>query len=151
MTNHIEKISIDAHSLIRSEKNKNARERAVTDLLESNSFNLVSGQGPFSLDIEIADNKFQMAVNANGNLVENIAIPLTPLRRVIKDYHIICENYNDVVKISDPRRIEAIDMGRRGVHNEGAEILEELFKNKVKMDFETVRKLFSLIYVLQIK
>ncbi|MCE3232395.1 MAG: hypothetical protein K0R98_652 [Rickettsiaceae bacterium] len=151
MKNRIEKISIDANSLIRSEKNKNARERAVTDLLENNSFSIESDNGPFSLNIEIADNKFQMAVNANNKLVENIAIPLTPLRRVIKDYHIICENYHEVVKISDPRRIEAIDMGRRGVHNEGAEILQELCKNKITMDFETIRKLFSLIYVLQIK
>jgi uncharacterized protein (UPF0262 family) len=151
MTNQIEKISIDSRSLIRSENNRHLRERAITDLLDSSSFGLENGTGPFSLDIEIANNKFLMAVNSNGALVENIAIPLTPLRKIIKDYHIICESYSDVVKISDPRRVEAIDMGRRGLHNEGAEILEELISDRVKMDFETVRKLFSLIYVLQIK
>ena len=149
--NQIEKISIDSRSLIRSENNKHARERAITDLLDSSSFGLASGTGPFSLDIEIADNKLLIAVNSNGSFLENIAIPLTPLRKIIKDYHIICESYSEVVKISDPRRVEAIDMGRRGLHNEGAEILEELLSDKVQVDFETVRKLFSLIYVLQIK
>jgi uncharacterized protein (UPF0262 family) len=151
MTNHIEKISIDERSLIRSENNKNARERAITDLLDSSSFGLTNGTGPFSLDIEIANNKLLMAVNSNGEFLENISIPLTPLRKTIKDYDIICESYYEVVKISDPRRVEAIDMGRRGLHNEGAEILEALLSGKVQMDFETIRKLFSLIYVLQIK
>jgi uncharacterized protein (UPF0262 family) len=151
MTNHIEKISIDERSLIRSDKNKHARERAVTDMLEGAKFNFTDTAKPLSLDIEISDNKFKMVVNSDGKLIDNIAIPLTPLRRVIKDYHIICESYNDVVKIADPRRVEAIDMGRRGVHNEGAEILEQLLENKIKADFETIRKLFSLIYVLQIK
>jgi uncharacterized protein (UPF0262 family) len=151
MNNHIEKISIDERSLMRSEQHKHARQRVLTDLLEHNSFALMHHEGPFTVSVEISDNKFLMEVGDGNNLLENILIPLTPLRKIIKDYEIICESYAEVVKISDPRRVEAIDMGRRGVHNEGAEILEELLCDKVKTDFETLRKLFSLIHVLQIK
>jgi uncharacterized protein (UPF0262 family) len=151
MDNRIEKISIDAKALIRSEKNKHLRERAITDILDGNNFQLSGGQGPFSLHFAIADNKFLMAINNGGELLYNLSLPLSPLRRVIKDYHIICESYYDAVKTADTRKVEAIDMGRRGVHNEGSEILEELLDDKITMDFETLRKLFSLIYVLQIK
>ena len=151
MTNYIAKISIDEKSLIRSEKNKNARERAVTDLLDTSNFELKSSSGPYFLHVSIVENKLAITVSADEGTIENIAIPLSPLRRVIKDYHIICESYYDAVKVADPRRVEAIDMGRRGVHNEGSEIIEDLIGDKVIMDFETLRKLFSLIYVLQIK
>jgi uncharacterized protein (UPF0262 family) len=151
MNNRIEKISIDAKALIRSEKNLHLRERAITDIIKSNEFGITGHEGPFSLHFEVADNKFLIAINKNEKLIDNIAFSLTPLRRIVKDYHIICESYYDAVKNADTRKVEAIDMGRRGVHNEGSEILEELLSDKVNVDFETLRKLFSLIYVLQIK
>lgn len=151
MNNRIEKISIDAKALIRSEKNLHLRERAITDIIDKNEFSITGHEGPFSLHFEVADNKFLIAINKNEKLIDNIAFSLTPLRRIVKDYHIICESYYDAVKNADTRKVEAIDMGRRGVHNEGSEILEELLSDKVNVDFETLRKLFSLIYVLQIK
>jgi len=151
MDNRIDKISIDAKSIIRSEKNQHLRERAITDILDGNEFGISDKKGPFSVHFEVANNKFHISVSNGDDLLEDISISLSPLRRVIKDYHIICESYYDAVKTADPRRTEAIDMGRRGVHNEGSEILEELLEDKIFMDFETLRKMFSLIYVLQIK
>jgi uncharacterized protein (UPF0262 family) len=151
MSNRIDYISIDANALIRSEKNRHLRERAITDILDENDFSYEKHDGPFKLHIEVVDNKLSIRINKNDSLLTNVFIPLSPLRRVIKDYHIICESYYDAMKIADSRKVEAIDMGRRGVHNEGAEILEKLIDSKIKMDFETLRKMFSLIYVLQIK
>lgn len=151
MTNRIDKISIDEKSLIRSEKNRNERERAITDLLDRNIFALQNSDGPFNINVEVADNKFMMSVSNENEFIDKIAISLASMRRIIKDYHVICESYYDAVSTADPRRIEAIDMGRRGVHNEGAELLQDLISEKITTDFETLRKLFSLIYVLQIK
>ena len=151
MKNNIDDITIDANALIRSEKNRHLRERAITDILDENDFSYDKHEGPFKLHIEVVDNKLSIVINKSDSFIENIFIPLSPLRRIIKDYHIICESYYDAMKNADSRKVEAIDMGRRGVHNEGSEILEELFDAKIKMDFETLRKMFSLIYVLQIK
>lgn len=151
MDNRIEKISIDAKALIRSERNLHLRERAITDILKGNEFAITGHQGPFALHFEVSDNKFLITINKGEKLIDNISFSLTPLRRIVKDYHIICESYYDAVKSADTRKVEAIDMGRRGVHNEGSEILENLLSDKVNVDFETLRKLFSLIYVLQIK
>ncbi|PIR37483.1 MAG: hypothetical protein COV35_10355 [Alphaproteobacteria bacterium CG11_big_fil_rev_8_21_14_0_20_39_49] len=149
--NRIEKISIDSKSIIRSEKNSHLRQRAITDILEENEFELKGHSGPYNLCVEIVSNKFVMNISNGDNKTENMSFSLSPLRSVIKDYHIICESYYDAVKTADPRRTEAIDMGRRGVHNEGSEILEGLLDERISVDFETLRKLFSLIYVLQIK
>jgi uncharacterized protein (UPF0262 family) len=151
MADKIEKISIDAKSLIRSEKNSHLRDRAITDILDGNEFSLTGYNGPFELGIEVLNNKFVMDIKSSGEVVDNISFSLSPLRGVVKDYHIICESYYDAVKTADPRKVEAIDMGRRGVHNEGSEILEDNLDDKIQTDFETLRKLFSLIYVLQIK
>ena len=149
--NRIEKISIDSKSIIRSEKNSHLRERAITDILDGNEFEVLGHCGPYNVDVEIASNKLVMNISSGEEVIDNISFSLSPLRSVIKDYHIICESYYDAVKTADPRKTEAIDMGRRGVHNEGSEILEELLDDKILMDFETLRKFFSLIYVLQIK
>ncbi len=149
--NPIRDIAIDAKSLIRSEKNRQARERAIADLINNNDFHCQGHSGPFNLYIEVVDNRFVMDVINDDKKVEKVSIPLTPLKKVIRDYHIICESYYDAVSAADSKKIEAIDMGRRGVHNEGSEILQDLISEKIKADFETVRKLFSLIYVLQIK
>jgi len=151
MTSKIANISIDAKSLVRSERNKNARDRAITDLLDDNKFQVGDYKGPFTVNLEVVDSKFFISIIGESEQVDTISIPISSLRRVIKDYHIICESYYDAIKTADSRRVEAIDMGRRGVHNEGAEILEEFLQDKITSDFETYRKLFALLYVLQIK
>lgn len=147
----IKEIFIDEKLLLHSSRNKNARDRAITDILDNNSFGLDEDNGPFSLNIEISQNKFVMKIYSGGEFLGESYIPLSPLKTIIKDYHIICESYFDAVKVADPRKVEAIDMGRRGVHDEGAGIIEDLLDKKISTDFETSRKLFSLIYVLQRK
>lgn len=151
--NYIAQISLDESVLIRGDNNKNERDRVITDLLENSSFLPIDSklQGPFSLKISIISNKIIICVEGACKELHIVEISLMPLRRVIKDYSIICESYFDAVKNSEPRKIEAIDMGRRGTHNEGAEILLEQLENKLDLDFETARKMFSLIYILQEK
>ena len=80
-----------------------------------------------------------------------IALSLTPFRRIIRDYFGVCESYFEAIKTASPAKIEAIDMGRRGLHNEGSEILCARLKDKVSLDFDTARRLFTLICVLHIR
>jgi uncharacterized protein (UPF0262 family) len=151
--NYIAKISLDENALIRGDNNKRERDSVITDLLESSSFSPVGTNlaGPFSLSISIINNKILVRMEGSCGNPALVEISIMPLKRMIKDYSIICESYFDAVKNSDPRKVEAIDMGRRGVHNEGAEILQRQLEGKLDMDFETARKLFSLIYLLQEK
>lgn len=149
--NQISEIFIDKKSLMRGDANKRDRERAITDIVKENNFRIAEREGPFIVNIEIANNKMLMATKSNCGNDNLLMLPLSPLRRIIKDYHIICESYFEAVNNSDPKKVEAIDMGRRGVHNEGAEIVNELLEDQVKICFETARKLFSLLYILQIK
>ena len=152
MVQKIESINIDQESILRSRSRTTERERFVSDLLDDNSFSMCSGcAGPFHLDIKISHNKFIISIRNNNDFVDEVHFSLTSLRNIIKDYNIICESYFEAVRNSDPRKIEAIDMGRRGVHDEGAQIVLDLLDDKINMDFETGRKLFSLIYILQVK
>ncbi len=151
--NYIEKISLDENALIRGENNKRDRDRIITDLLESSCLSPVASnlKGPFGLKISIVSNKIMICVEGSCGLFTDVEFSLAPLKRIIKDYSIICESYFDAVRDAEPRKIEAIDMGRRGAHNEGAEILQEQINSKLDVDFETARKIFTLIYLLQEK
>lgn len=149
MTDSIATIALDEKSLIRSDQFKGRRDRAITDLLEENSFAIEGERGPFDMSISIVENRILLRVTNDVRKSQDISLSLAPLRRVIKDYAIICESYFEAVKTANPRKIEAIDMGRRGVHNEGAEIVEELLGGQARVDFDTARKFFALIYVLQ--
>ena len=152
MASDISNIKLDERSLIRSEKNKNARDRAITDLIEESDFKIENLISPYTIDVKIIENKLRLHITPIKNeLPHLIEFSLSPFRRIVKDYHVICESYFDAINNSDPRKTEAIDMGRRGVHNEGAEIVEDMLSQKVNLDFETARKIFALIYVLQIK
>lgn len=150
---HIVKISIDENALVRGDHNKVERDRVITDLLESSSLAILKSDitGPFSLTISIVNNKIIIKIEGSCGNFDNVDISVMPSRKAIRDYSIICASYFDAVKNADPRKIEAIDMGRRGVHNEGAEILQQQLQAKLTLDFETARKLFSLIYLLQAK
>lgn len=151
--NYIAKISLDENALVRGNNNKRERDLIITDLLENSNFSPVGTDlfGPYSLTISIVSNKFFIAMEGSGGNNASVEISIMPLKRVIKDYSIICASYFDAVKNSEPRKVEAIDMGRRGVHNEGAEILQHQVSGKLDMDFETARKIFTLIYLLQEK
>lgn len=126
---------------------------AVIDLLESNTFIPVGHDGgPYRLRIEAVDGRLALHVAVDqGEHVVSHYLSLTPFRRLLKDYTRICESYYDAVRHSGPERLEAIDMGRRGVHNEAAELLKSRLSAKLKIDNDTARRLFTLIYVLLVR
>ena len=134
------------------------RKVAVFDILEENSFSLPvrSGlkllKGPYKLILGIREGRLAFDVRTSLNEPATlVALSLTPLRLVIKDYSQICEAYYDAVKTLPPAQIEAIDMGRRGIHDEGGRLLQERLENKIILDKLTARRLFTLICVLHFK
>lgn len=130
-------------------------ERAVAmfDLLEENDFALVAGEpGPYKLHIAIFEQRLVFGVHStDGRKLRDFVLSLTPFRKVVKDYFLVCESYYAAIKKLGPSQIEALDMGRRGLHNEGSELLMERLKHKVEMDVDTARRLFTLMCVLHWK
>ncbi|WP_112323898.1 UPF0262 family protein [Oceanibium sediminis] len=134
------------------------RRVAIFDLLEDNSFSVPAREGqaapvgPYGLDLSIEEGRLVFAVRTEaGEPVRAFHLSLGPFRQVVRDYFQICEAYFDAVKKLPASQIEAIDMGRRGIHNEGARILTERLEGKVETDHDTARRLFTLICVLQAK
>jgi uncharacterized protein (UPF0262 family) len=124
---------------------------AIFDLIEENSFRPVNdeGAGPYRLKISLIDSRLIFAITReNGDDVVTHILSLTPLRKVVKDYFMICESYYDAIRSSSPSKIEAIDMGRRGLHNEGSQALMDRLSGKIELDFDTARRLFTLVCVL---
>ena len=149
-------ITLDQKSLLkRSPQVEHERKVAILDLLAFNRFALCGENphpGPFKLVLSLQDNRrliFAMSDEADQPL-ENIQLSLLPFRRIVKDYFTLCESYFDALKTMTAGQIETIDMARRGMHNEGAEILTGLLEGKVALDKQTSRRLFTLIAVLHI-
>ena len=127
------------------------RRVAVFDLLEDNEFSVPGKdtEGPFNLALAIRDKRLVFEIGTeSGESVAEFHLSLGPFRQVVKDYFQICESYFEAVKRLPPSQIEAIDMARRGIHNEGARVLQERLEDKVAMDYDTARRLFTLICVL---
>ena len=128
-------------------------ERAVAlfDLLEENDFALVGTPGPYRLRIGVFEQRLVFDVrDADDNKLRDIVLSLTPFRKVVKDYFLVCESYYAAIKKLSPSQIEALDMGRRGLHNEGSELLRERLDGKIEIDLDTARRLFTLICALHI-
>jgi uncharacterized protein (UPF0262 family) len=124
---------------------------AIFDLIEENSFCPVSdqGAGPYKLRLSLMEARLVFAISReNGEEVVTHILSLTPFRRIVKDYFLICESYYDAIRSSTPSHIEAIDMGRRGLHNEGSQTLMDRLSGKIDIDFNTARRLFTLVCVL---
>ncbi len=131
------------------------RKVAIFDLLEDNSFALPAREdrtvpaGPFNLLLAIRERRLVFDLTSeNGDKAAEFHLSLGPFRQVVKDYFQICESYFDAVKKMPPSQIEAIDMARRGIHNEGARVLQERLEGKAEVDIDTARRLFTLICVL---
>ncbi len=127
-------------------------ERAVAayDLVEQNSFRpLGQPPGPYALTLSLVEKRlvFDVRTAAGEPLVTHV-LSLTPFRKIVKDYFLICESYHAAIRTGSPSRIEAIDMGRRGIHNEGSELLRERLAGKIEIDFDTARRLFTLVCAL---
>ncbi len=123
---------------------------AIFDLIEENSFAPVGHSGgPYRLNLSLMDSKLVLGIRTEaGEEVATHILSLTPFRRTIKDYFMICESYYEAIRSATPSRIEAIDMGRRGIHNEGSQTLMDRLKGKIEIDFDTARRLFTLVCVL---
>jgi len=126
------------------------RDVAIFDLLEANSFALTEGQtGPYRLTLSIAGKKLVFDVRDEYETpLTDFTLSLTPFKRIVKDYFLVCESYFEAIRTAPPSRIEAIDMARRGLHDEGSELLVTRLEGKVKLDFDTARRLFTLICAL---
>ena len=154
-TQRIAAITLDERLVVRrSPEIEHERAVAVFDLIEQNSFDPASGQqGPFNVRLGLRDGRVLVMdiADTTGQPLEAVTLPLMPLRSIIKDYFTVCESYFQAIKTATPSRIEAIDMGRRGLHDEGSELLRERLADKVAIDKETARRLFTLICVLHIR
>lgn len=153
-TGRLVRIDLDEHSVSRRSAEVD-RERAIAvfDLLEENEFQPAIEQcGPYHLHLAIEENRlvFDIKDTTDAPLYKFI-LSLSPFRRIVKEYFDICESYYQAIKSASPSQIEAIDMGRRGLHNEGSEILRERLDGKVTVDFNTARRLFTLICALYFK
>jgi uncharacterized protein (UPF0262 family) len=125
------------------------REVAIVDLLERNQFRPEGADtGPYALRLMCLDNRLGMEVTGPGYDHTHV-LSLTPFRGLIKDYQLICNSYYEAMREASPTQIEALDMGRRGLHNEAAELLRERLKGKIATDLDTARRLFTLICALR--
>ena len=126
------------------------RKVAIYDLLESNKFS-VEGKdsGPYALNLAIDGTRLVFNVtDKTGETCAIIGLALSPLRRIVKDYYGICESYYQAIRTASPSQIETIDMARRGLHNEGSQTLMDRLEGKIEVDFDTARRLFTLVCVL---
>jgi uncharacterized protein (UPF0262 family) len=147
-------ITLDEASLGRGTPDQeHERAIAVYDLIEVNSFAIPErDHGPYKLSISLVERKLCLDVKNEADLpIITHFLSLTPFKRVIKDYEMICESYYEAIRTSSPAQIEAIDMGRRGLHDEAAEILKERLNGKLEVDHDTARRLFTLIFALHWK
>ncbi|HLL58481.1 MAG TPA: UPF0262 family protein [Allosphingosinicella sp.] len=146
-------IELDDRSIIRRNDDvEQERKIAIFDLLEANHFDPAGHEGPFRILLRVEDNRLAIDLRDEaGTPLDTIRLGLARFRRLIRDYFAICDSYYKAVRSDTHHRIEAVDMARRAVHNEAAELLNECLEGKIAMDFDTARRLFTLICVLHIK
>ncbi len=147
-------VTLDEESIGRSGPDvEHERAVAIYDLLEENVFEPEGRAGGlYALHLGIAENRLAFDIRTvDGAPVMVHMLSLTPFRRIVKDYFLVCESYYQAIRTASPRQIEAIDMGRRGLHDEGSRLLMERLRSKVRVDFGTARRLFTLICVLHWK
>ena len=144
-------VVLDAASIERGTPDQeHERLTAIYDLVEENEFALPDGRdGPFALHIGMMNGRLVFDIRSEaGQHIITHGLSLSPFRRVIKDYFMICESYYEAIRTATAEQIEAIDMGRRGIHNEAAEIVIERLQDKVTIDFQTARRIFTLLAAL---
>ena len=147
-------ITLDEHTVVRRSPDiEHERAVAIFDLLEENRFAPASKlNGPFHLHLAIEENRLSMEVQSPANGAhETIVLPLAPFRGIVRDYFMICESYYQAIRRSSLAQIEAIDVGRRSLHDEGSTLLMERLADKVVVDHDTARRLFTLICVLHLR
>ena len=150
----LDRITLDTHGIVRlSPRVEHERRVAVHDLIEDNVF-VPKGafNGPYHLILGIAEGRLRFEVeDEDENPVADFSLSQASFKAIIRDYFIVCDSYYEAIKASSPSKIEAIDMGRRGLHNDGAQILREKIAKYADIDEDTARRLFTLICVLNIR
>lgn len=149
--NRLVAVEIDEETLAASGPDaEHERRIAIFDLIEANSFEVIEHDGgPYVLHLSMQERRLALDVRLEDSTpVRIFGLSLTPFRGVIRDYFMICESYYDAIRNSTPHQIEAIDMARRGIHNEGSELVAARLEGKVTVDFDTARRLFTLICAL---
>ncbi len=147
-------IVLDEHTVVRRNPDiEHERAVAIYDLLEENFFSPgCAWDGPYEVTLAIQENRLIFDIRGeDGTEYTRVPLPMAPFRRIVKDYFTVCESYFTAIKTASPSQIEAIDMGRRGLHNEGSELLKDRLEGKIEMDFPTSRRLFTLLCVLHFK
>ena len=146
-------IELDERTIIRrSEDIEREKKVAILDLLEENYFRPAGHDGPFRILLRIEEGRLAVELkDEEGAPLDTIRLGLARFKRPVRDYFAICESYFKAVRSDAPHGLETIDMARRAVHNEAAELLRECLADRVEMDFDTARRLFTLICVLHIK
>jgi len=153
-TGRLVAVTIDESSIGRSSPDiEHERAVAIYDLIEENSFRpLGHDGGPYALALGVSGSRLVFDIRlADGTPVIAHLLSLAPLRRIVKDYFVVCDSYYAAIRTSTPDRIEALDVGRRAVHDDGSRVLMERLKRKVELDFDTARRLFTLVAVLHWK
>lgn len=150
----VARIELDERSFLRRSPDvEHERAVAIADLLDANRF-VPAGHpgGPYALRLSIEENRLAIDVAlAAGGEVDRLVLPLLPFRRIVRDYFAVCETYYEAIKHAGPGRIEAIDMGRRALHDEGAAMLRARLADRVEVDGQTARRLFTLVCVLHMR
>ena len=147
-------IVLDERTIVRRTREvEQERDVAIYDLLESNSFTPEGSQGgPYKLVLGVEENRLIFDIQLEDSTQHGkVMLSRTPFRRVIKDYFLVCESYYKAIRNAPPSQIEALDMGRRGLHDEGSTLLRERLKGKIAVDHDTARRIFTLICVLHLK
>jgi uncharacterized protein (UPF0262 family) len=147
-------VTLDESSIGRSNRDvEHERAVAIYDLIAENTFKpLGHDGGPYALQLGISGSRLVFDIRAtDGSPVIAHMLSLAPFRRIVKDYFTVCDSYYAAIRTATPDRIEALDMGRRALHDEGSHIVMERLKRKVEIDFDTARRLFTLIAVLHWK
>ena len=150
----IQRLELDERVFIRrTPEVEHERAVAIFDILEQNHFSPKGHEGgPYNLVLSLEDNRLVFDVSdQEGQPVSRFSLSLKPLRQVVKDYFLVCESYYSAIKTAPPSQIEAIDMGRRSLHNEGSEQLRETLAERIELDFDTARRLFTLLCVLHVR
>jgi uncharacterized protein (UPF0262 family) len=152
-TDRLIAVTLDEASIGRgSPDQEHERAIAIYDMVEMNSFAVPDRPGPYALRLGIVENKLAFEIrSAEGAEIVTHYLSLSPFRSVIRDYEMVCGSYYKAIRTASPAQIEAIDMGRRGLHNEASELLMQRLDGKVVMDFDTARRLFTLIFALHWK
>ncbi len=148
--NRLRSVELDDESLAAASRDQEQeRQIAIFDLIEENDFAPEGSEGgPYDLHIALIDNR--LALDVTGpSYQRRYLLSLSPLRGVVRDYRMVCDSYYDAIRNATPQKIEALDMGRRGLHNEGSSLLQRRLAGKIDIDLDTARRLFTLVCALQ--